>query len=263
MIKDMAPTMPAGAQVRGGCLRLTLLRYRGRPGFIGPWVDQRCRIGSPPSYLHGVAATPPLDSGKNCVRTRKAAAINVRRRVPQPGAVNGLRTVIVDALDSDNDDRPRTFSVDREARRQGRIGGCRCAALEAQTLGAAGNQEVDRNPGIPNDVTQAFDSVVAISVGDQKRLLVQDPNEAGASPRGEQSTPSAPTVASVRYGANSIKALRGDQRVCLFRNRSPARSVVKRFQRSNAGHEIFCYRPSGTNRRYHDQLEHLCTHRGR
>jgi Cytochrome P450 len=125
-VRSAPNSLPAGAQVKGGCLRLTLLRYRGRPGFIGPWVEQRCRIGSPPSYLHGVAATPPLDSGKNRVRTRQAAAINVRRRVPQPGAVNGLRTVVVDALDSDNDNRPRTFSVDREARRQGRIGGYRC-----------------------------------------------------------------------------------------------------------------------------------------
>src|SRR5262245_51036967 len=203
MIKDMAPTMPAGAQVRGGCLRLTLLRYRGRPGFIGPWVEQRCRIGSPPSYLHGVAATPPLDSGKNRVRTRKAAVMNVRRRVPQPGAVNGLRTVIVDALDSDNDDRPRTFSVDREARRQGWIGGYRCAALEAQTLGAAGNQEVNRNPGIPNDVTQAF---LPFRLGIKSVFSSKIRTKPGASPRGGQSTPSAPTVASVRYGANSIKA---------------------------------------------------------
>jgi hypothetical protein len=37
----------------------------------------------------------------------------------------------------------------------------------------------------------------------------------GASPRGEQSTPSGPTVARVRYGANSMKARYGAS-ACLF-----------------------------------------------
>src|SRR5262245_52310137 len=114
VVLDRTPGRPA-LKVKRGCLRLTLLRYGGRPGFIGPWVEQRCRIGSPPSYLHGVAATSPLDSGKDRVRTWQAAAINVPRRVPQPGAVKGLRTVVVDALDSDNDDRPRIFPVNCEA----------------------------------------------------------------------------------------------------------------------------------------------------
>jgi hypothetical protein len=220
----------AGAEVKRGCPHLTLLRYRGGPGFIGPWIERRCRIGLPPSYLHGVAATPPLNSGKDCVGTWQAVAINVRRRVPQLRAVNGFRTVIVDALDSDNDDRPRTFSGDREASGQGRIGGYRCAAFEAQTLGAAGNQEVDRNAGIPNDVTQALDSIVAVSVGDQERLLVQDPNEA-------RSVPARRTVDAVRSDRceGQVRCqfyegpVRGDQRVRFFRNRSPGRSVVKRF----------------------------------
>ncbi|HET9686419.1 MAG TPA: hypothetical protein VFP79_04485, partial [Pseudolabrys sp.] len=34
-VRSAPNSRPAGAQVKRGCLRPTLLRYRGRPGFIG------------------------------------------------------------------------------------------------------------------------------------------------------------------------------------------------------------------------------------
>jgi hypothetical protein len=143
--------------------------------------------------------------------------------------VNGLRAVVVDALDSDNDNGPRAFSVDREARRQGRVDGYCRAALEAQTLGASRNKEMDRDAGIPNNVTQALDSIVAIPVGDQNRLVIQDSNKARSVSTGRTIDSIRPDGCECEVRSQFYKGpVRGDQRVGFFRNRNPGRSVVKR-----------------------------------
>ena len=122
--------------------------------------------------------------------------------------VNGLAAVKIYARNSDNNG-PRTPPINREACCQARVGGDCCAALYAQTLAAAGNQETNGNAGIANDIAQALDSIVAVLVGDQERLFIMDSHEAGGVAARRTIHTGSPTVASVRYGATSIKARYG------------------------------------------------------
>ena len=67
-----------------------------------------------------------------------------------------------------------------------------------------GNEEQQRDARIGDQVAQAVDAVVAAAVRHDDGLVVDDAHEAVGSPRGEQSSPSGPMVASAKNGDASI-----------------------------------------------------------
>src|SRR5262249_54576673 len=117
--------------------------------------------------------------GENRAVARRAVAVHVTRWIPQLRANDRLRALIEDAVDGHDEHRARRLLVYCKARTQRRIGRDCGAAVDANGLAAARNEEEQRHARVRKDIAQAVDAVIAAPVGNQQRLLVLNAHESG------------------------------------------------------------------------------------
>src|SRR6516165_1840560 len=138
--------------------------------------------------------------GEDRAVARQALAVDVARWIPQLRAHDRLRALIKDAINRHDEHRARRLLVHRKAVTQLRIGRDCGAAVDANGLAAARNEEEQRHARVRKDVAQAVDAVVAAPVGNKQRLFVVDAHEARrVAARGT-------IEASGKNGATSMKA---------------------------------------------------------
>src|SRR6266508_3397732 len=115
--------------------------------------------------------------GQNRAVARQALAIDMARWLPQLRAHDRLGALKEDAVDGNDEHGARALAVDDEALPQIRIDRDRGAAVNADGLATARDQEQKRDPWIVQDVAQAIDAVIATPVGYKQRLLVVNADE--------------------------------------------------------------------------------------
>src|SRR5262249_36751176 len=99
--------------------------------------------------------------GENRAVTRQTLAVYVARRIPQLRAHDRLRALIEYAVNGHDEHRTRRLLVHCKARTQLRIGRDCGAAVDANGLAAARNEEKQRHARVRKDVAQAVDAIIA------------------------------------------------------------------------------------------------------
>ena len=103
-----------------------------------------------------------------------------------------------------DDDRAWRLACDCEARQQLRLDRQPRPAIDPQRIARPRHQKQQADARIGDDVAQRVDAVIAVPVRHHQRLLVVDADKPARSPRGVQSMPSGPLVASATNGELSI-----------------------------------------------------------
>ena len=104
----------------------------------------------------------------------------------------------------DEDPEPRHLALDRARREQLGVVDDRRAAVDAERVADAGDQEEQRDARVLEQVRERVREPVAWPLGQQQRPLVEDPTKPAGSPRGETSRPpSGRAVATHTNGERS------------------------------------------------------------
>src|SRR5579884_225899 len=171
------------------------------------------RLGAPARLLVEALAPPiPLAAGvlvlfdvelgvgdraQDLARARQLRPLDVPLGVPELRAQQCLRTLRVRLLDLDEDAEPRDLAVDRAPREELGVVDDPRAAVDAEGVIDARDEEEERDPVVLEQVRQRVRELVPRAVGQEERPLVEDADEAGR-------------VAARRHVETRVRAARRD-----------------------------------------------------